>query len=215
MASLKDATFPVYAVPPSQWPGDVMVGGVWGQSLAVTLRYDEDLRVEHPGRRIEITSTGIEGVTHRAPQDRFLLWEHSYSSPIINFVYNITTERFPERPIRGSERYNADMVDGKLVPRVVHLPSAGGRRLIDARPFANGYQMERVAFDEYPLLRLYRVQMPEVEVLALAWAFDDDSLSEFVSEARPITGDETLFLEIERAEYAAWAKIRHRKQRGS
>ena len=66
--------------------------------LDIDLRYDDDLMVERPKRRIEVTSTGIEGLGHRAPQDRFLLWEHSYSSNLKNFVYNISTERFPNAP---------------------------------------------------------------------------------------------------------------------
>ena len=213
--TLRNAAFPVYAVPPSEWPGDVMVGGVWGSTehpLDIVLRYEDDLMVERPERRIEVTSTGIEGLGHRSPQDRFLLGEHSYLSNLMNFVYNISTERFPKRPVPGSERYNATMVDGKMVPRTVHLESAGPRRLIDAVPFTDGYQMERVAFEDRPELRLYRVQMPEVEVLMLAWGWDDDSLREFMSSARPIKDDGKLFGEIERAEYAAWEKIRQRKQ---
>lgn len=212
--TLRNAAFPVYAVPPSDWPGDVTVGRVWGSSkhpLDIDIRYDDDLIVERPKRRIEVTSTGIEGLGHRAPQDRFLLWEHSYSSNLINFVYNISAERFPERPIPGSERFNADMVDGKMVPRTVHLESAGPRRLIDAVAFTDGYQMERLAFEERPELRLYRVQMPEVEVLMLAWGWDDEFLTEFISSARPIRDDDALFAEIERAEYTAWEKIRQRK----
>lgn len=213
--TLRNAAFPVYAVPPSEWPGDVMVGGAWGSSkhpLDIDLRYDDDLMVERPERRIEVTSTGIEGLGLRAPQDRFLLWEHSYSSNLKNFVYNITTERFPERPIPGSERFNAEMVDGKMLPRTVHLASAGPRRLTDAVPFTDGYQMERVSFEERPELRLYRVQMPELEVLMLAWGWDDEFLREFMSSARPIKDDQKLFREIEQAEYAAWQKIRQRKQ---
>lgn len=176
------------------------------------MRYDDDLTVEKPVRRIEVTSTGIEGLGRRAPQDRFLLWEHSYRSNLINFVYNISSERFPQRPIPGSERFNADKVDGKMVPRIVHLESAGRRRLIDATPFTDGYQMERVAVEERPELRLYRVQMPELEILMLAWGWDDEFLRDFVSSARPIKDDEKLFGEIEQAEYAAWKKIHQRKE---
>lgn len=212
--TLRNAAFPVYAVPPSQWSGDVMVGGVRGSSkhpLDIHLRYDDDPMAEPPERRIEVSSTGIEGLGHRSPQDRFLLWEHSYSSNLMNFVYNVSSERFPERPIPGSERFNADMVNGELVPRVVHLPSAGPRRLIDAVPFADGYQMERVSFDDFPALRLYRVQMPEVEILAMAWAHDDDFLTHFMSAARPIREDSALLAEIERAEDDAWEKINRRK----
>lgn len=212
--TLRNAVFPVFAVPPSEWPGDVMLGGVWGDAehpLSIHMRYDDDLLVEHPPRRIEITSTGPEGLSHRAPHETFLLWEHSYGA-IINFVHNIRTEPLPERPIPGSERFNAEMVDGKLVPRVVHLPSAGPRRLIDVVPFVDGYQMERVAFDEMPLLRLYRAQMLDAEVLILAWGWDDQALSSFASSVRPINDNE-LFADIERAEYAAWKKIRERKGR--
>lgn len=210
--TLRNIAFPVYAVPPSEWPGNVMVGGVLGKSLAITLRYDDDLLIERPTRRIEVTSTGIEGLAHRPPQDRFLLWEHSYSTDLINFVYNISPDRFPERPIPGSERFNAEMVDGRMVPRTVHLESAGPRRLIDAVPSTDGYQIERVAFEEWPQLRLYRVQMTEVEVLMLAWGWDDDFLEELMSSARPIKDDDALFADIERAEYAAWERIRARKQ---
>ncbi|HWC14876.1 MAG TPA: hypothetical protein VG929_09800 [Actinomycetota bacterium] len=216
LGAIRNAGFPVYAVPPSEWQGDVMVGGVWGDSkhpLAVGVRYDDDLLRHRPARRIEITSTGIEGLGHRSPQHRALLWEHSYSPNIQNFVYNISDKRFAEQPIPGTERYNADMIDGRLVPRVVSLPSAGPRRLIDAVPFTNGYQMERVAFAEYSQLRLYRVQMVEVEILMLGWAWDDEPLTAFMRTARSVRDDNTLFAEIERAEYAAWEKIRQRKQR--
>lgn len=213
--TLRNAAFPVYAVPPSKWAGDIMLGGARGTSkhpLEIHLRYDDDLMVERPERRIEVTSTGIEGLGLRAPQDGFLLWEHSYSSNLRNFVYNISTQRFPQRPIPGSERFNAEIVDGKMVPRTVHLASAGPRRLIDAVPFSDGYQMERIAFEERPELRLYRVQMPEVEVLMLAWGWDDEFLTAFISSARSIKDDEKLFGELEQAEYAAWEKVRQRKQ---
>lgn len=212
--TLRSATFPIFAVPPSRWPGDVMVGGVWGNGkhpLAVTMRYDDDLLIEHRSRRIEITSTGPEGLRHKAPHDAFLLWEHSYSSAIINFVPNVTRERLPERPIPGSERFNAEMVDGKMTPRTVHLQSAGRRQLIDAVPFIDGYQIERVAFEEMPKLRLYRAQMLDAEVVMLAWGRDDDEeLRQFITPARSIKDDKGLFGEIERAEYAAWQKIRQR-----
>lgn len=213
--TLRNALFPVYALPPSEWPGDVMLGGVSGNGkhpIAISLRYDDDVCVERPHRRIVITSTGAEGLSHRAPHESFLLWEHSYSAELMNFVYNITDERFPERPVPGSERFNAEMVDGKRVPRTVYLESAGPRRLIDAVPFTDGYQMERVAFQERPELRLYRVQMPEVEILVRAWNWDDEFLRGFMSSVRPINEDEELFAEIERAEYAAWQKIRQRKE---
>lgn len=215
LETLRNATFPVFAVPPSRWHGDVMVGGAWGDSkhpLSIRLRYDDDLLVEHPTRRLETTSTGPEGLSHRAPHEAFLLWEHSYSSAIINFVHNITREQLPERPIPGSERFNAEMVDGKRVPRTVHLPSAGPRRLIDAVPFLDGYQMERVAFDETPKLRLYRSQMLDVEIVLLTWGCDDDEeLHRFITSARPIKDDGSLFAELERAEYAAWEKLREGK----
>lgn len=205
VATLKNAAFPVYAVPPSQWPGDVMVGGSWGSStkpLDIDLRYDDDLMVERPTRRIEVTSTGIVGLSHRSPQDRFLLWEHSYS-------YSRSNRS------REPKKYNATMVEGQLVPRVVHLPSAGPRTLLGAHPFGDGFQMERIAFDEYPDLRLLRAQMVEAEVLLLAWGHDDDYLVEFMSKARPINADARLFAEIERAEFAAWDKINRRKGRST
>jgi hypothetical protein len=211
LETLRNAAFPVYAVPPSQWPGDVMVGGVSGDTkgpLSINLRYDDDVRVERPKRRIVIISTGAEGLGERAPFDSYLLWEHSYRSELMNFVYNITSERFPGRPILGSERFNATMVDGKIVPRTVYLESAGPRRLLDAVAFADGYQMERVAFEEWPELRLYRVQMPEVEVLGLAWGWDDNALKHFMSGARSLRDDEDLVEEVECAEYSAWDRIR-------
>jgi hypothetical protein len=209
--TLRGARFPVYVVPPSKWHGDVMVGGTWGSSkhpLSIGLRYDDDLVIERPARRIEIWSTGTEGLGHQSPSDRFLLWEHSYTTNLANFVNNIPSERLTERPIPGSERYNRE-IDG--TPRTVHLPSAGPRQLIDAQSFDGGYQIERVAFDEYPKLRMYRVQMPEVEVLMLAWGWDDDALREFMASARSLREDDALFAEMERAEHAAWEKIRERK----
>jgi hypothetical protein len=213
--TLRNAAFQVFAVPPSLWPGDVMVGGVSGDKrhpLSIHMRYDDDLLIEHSSRRIQITSTGPEGLSKRAPFESFLLWEHSYCAEILNFVHNISTERLPERPIPGSERFNAEIVEGK-VPRTVQLPSAGPRRLIDAVPVADGYQMERVAFEERPELRLYRTQTPRVEILVLGWGWDDEPLREFMSSARSIRNDENLFAEIERAEFAAWEKIRQRKHR--
>ncbi len=194
-----------------------MVGGAWGSSghpLFVSIRYDDDLSLETPSRRIEVTSTGIEGLGHRTPQDHFLLWEHSYSTNLVNFVDNISLERLPERPISGSERFNAELIAGRRVPRTVYLPSAGPRRLVDTVPFAADYPMERVAFEERPDLRLYRVQMPEVEILMLAWGWDDPPLKEFMSSARAIN-DDGLFGDFARAEYTAWNKIRQRKRRAS
>ncbi|MDP9069369.1 MAG: hypothetical protein M3N53_13630 [Actinomycetota bacterium] len=191
-----------------------MVGGVAGETshpLSIHMRYDDDLLVERPARRVQITSSGIEALSKKAPQERFLLWEHSYASTLQNFVYNITPDRFPERPIFGTERFNAQLIDGKRVPRVVHLPSAGPRRFIDAVPFRDGYKMERIAFDEWPALRLNRLQMTEVEVLILAWGWDDEPLLEFAAAARPITND--LLSEIGQAEFDAWKKINKRKQR--
>jgi hypothetical protein len=211
--TLRAADFPVYAVPPSRWHGDVMLGGVSGgrkHPRSIHMRYDDDLGTDRPERRIEVTSTGAEGLSRRAPFESFLLSEHSYSTEIVNFVNNIRVEPLPERPIAGSERFNAEEVDGKKVPRKVCRPSAGPRRLIDAVPFIEGSQMERVAFDELPELRLYRAQIPQVEVLILGWGWDDDSLEQFASSARPINEDATVFAEIERAEFAAWDKIRDR-----
>jgi hypothetical protein len=177
------------------------------------MRYDDDLLIERPSRRIQIMSTGPEGLSTRAPFESFLLWEHSYCTEILNFANNISSERLPEKPIPGSERFNAEIMNGKKVPNTVHLPSAGARRLIDAVSFMNGYQMERVAFQDRPELRLYRIQMPQVEILLLAWGWDDESLREFISSARSLRKDEGLFAAIERAEYAAWDRIGERKRR--
>lgn len=191
-----------------------MVGGVSGERshpIAIHMRYDDDLLVERPTRRVQITSSGIEALSKKAPHEGFLLWEHSYPSTLQNFVYNITPDRFPDRPTSGTERFNAQLIGGKRDPHVVHLPSPGPRRFIDAVPFRDGYQMERVGFDDWPALRLNRIQMTEVEVLILAWVWDDEPLREVATAARPIT--DGLLSEIEQAEFNAWTKIHQRTQR--
>lgn len=212
LETLKNAAFPVYAIPPSEWRGDVMVGGAWGSSkhpLAITLRYDEDLGKERPREEIEIVSTGREGLEHRSPQDRELGWEFSYANQIINFTHPFS--QLEERPVAGSERFNADMVDGKLVPKTIYLPSAGLRRLAEPRPFRDAAEIEPVTFELHPEFRCYRIAMPEVEVFALSWGYEDQHVTELLGKLRPIKDNPELFAEMERAEYAAWQHIRGRK----
>lgn len=210
--TLRNAAFPVYAIPPSEWPGSVMVGGVWGSSkhsLSITLRYSEDVIKERPSKEIEIVSTGPEGLEHRSPQDRELEWEHSYRSEIVNFTHPFT--ELEDRAVAGSERFNADMVDGKLVPRTVYLPSAGPRRLAEPRPFRNGHEIEPVTFEQYPELRCYRISTAEVDVFAMSWGYEDRFVTELLEKLRPLNDDPELFAEMERAEYSAWQRIRQRK----
>ena len=210
--TLRKARFPVYAIAPSGWPGDTMLGGAWGQSLAISLRYDEDLRNEHPERRIEIETTGPEGLALRPPHEVDLASEFSYSNQIINFTHPFM--RLPERPVPGSERFNADLIDGKMVPKVIHLPSAGPRRLLEPRPFRDEGLVEPVEFEEHPDFRLYRLQLPEVEVIALSWGYQDDHVAGLISEVQPLGKEGPLFEEVARAEYAAWEKIKERKEQG-
>ena len=188
-----------------------MVGHVWGNAnhpLAIGLRYDDDVGVERPSRRIEVTSTGAEGLQQRPPPTRDLAYEHSYSSAIINFTHTFT--QLEERPVEGSERSNADFVHGRLVPKTIYLPSAGTRRLLEPLTVEDGTEIERVTFPEHAALRLYRVQRPDVEVLVMSWGYEDDYLAEFVASARPISDDPELLVDVERAEYAAWTRIRER-----
>lgn len=214
LETLRNCRFPVYAVPPSRWDGDVMVGGATGNGVpvAIDIRYDEDLLIDKPSRRISIASRGLLEPIERSPAESFLLWEHSYRTNVVNFVENIERGRLAERPVIGSERFNADMIDGKLVPKIVHLPSAGPRRLADAIPFRDGFHIERVAFEHVPELGLYRIQMPDVEVLLLAWRFEDAFLAEFISSVDPVMETKGLYEEIEGAQYAAWEKIKQRKR---
>ena len=192
--NLRRARFPVYAVPPSQWNGDVMIRGMWGgrkRPLAITMSYDDDLAVERPHRQIEIVSTGAEGMTKRGPADAFLLFEASYETEIANFVDNISPTPLPE------DRNGVTM--------------SGPRRPLPTVPFRDRLFLESVAFDDHPELRLYRVQTPHVEILFMGWNFEDGSLIDFARQARPIQEDEALFEEIEQAEYAAWKKIERRR----
>lgn len=145
METLRNARFPVYAVPPSQWNGDVMVRGVWGNrkhALSITMSYDDDIGIEKPHRRIEIVSTGAEGMTKRSPADMFLLFEASYETEIANFVNNISRTQLRE------DEYGVSM--------------AGPRRPLRTVSFRDRLFLESVAFDDHPELRLYRVQTPHV-----------------------------------------------------
>jgi hypothetical protein len=191
--TLKAARFPVFAVPPSRWDGDVMVRGVWGGSkhpLGVTISYDDDLSVEKPERQIEIISTGAEGMTKRHPAHTFLFHEASYETELANFVENIVRDR-----LRRAEH---------------GIMSAGARRPLPAVSHGEGLWIERAAFEEHPKLRMYRVQTPPVEILVLGWDWDDEALVEFTRLARPLQEDASLFAEFEGAEYAAWEKINKR-----
>jgi hypothetical protein len=211
---MKNAAFPFYAVRPSQWTGDVMIGGGWGPDghpLSIWLRYQDDLMVEWPSRLFEIVSTGSEGLGHRAPMDVDLGGEFSYPNEIRNFVNWFT--KLQDRPVPGSERFNADMVDGKLVPKTVYLPSTGPRRLLPTRPFGDGGEIEPVVFDEHSQLRCYRVRLPEVEVIAMGWGYDDHYLSSLIAAMRPVDHDAETLDELERAQRASWEKIRARKRR--
>ncbi|MDP9069275.1 MAG: hypothetical protein M3N53_13150 [Actinomycetota bacterium] len=191
--TLRNARFPVYAVPPSDWTGDVMVRGVWGDrkhALAITMSYDDDLAVETPDRQIEIISTGAEGMTKRSPPHTFLLHEASYETELANFVENIGRGRLRQGP------------HGML--------QAGQRRPLEAVAFDKGLWVERASFDEHRELRIFRVQTPRAEVLVLGWNWDDDALVTFTQRARPIQHDQALCAQIEAAEYAAWKKIEGR-----
>jgi hypothetical protein len=191
--TLRGARFPVYAVAPSQWDGDVMVRGVWGDrkhALSITFSYDDDLTVERPYRQIEVVSTGAEGMSKRPPSHTFLLFHGSYETEIANFVNNIAHTPLPE------DRHG--------------VPTPGARRPLPTATFRDELFLEGVAFVDHPELRLYRVQTPQVEILVMGWNWDDESLTEFARKVRPIQGDEALFAEIEAAEFAAWAKIEKR-----
>jgi hypothetical protein len=191
--TLKAARFPIFAVPPSRWNGDVMVRGVRGGTnhpLSIKISYDDDLAVERPERQIAIISTGAEGMIKRHPAEAFLLHEASYNTELANFVENIVRDR-----LRRSEHGS---------------PLAGARKPLAAVAHSEGTWIERTAFEEHPELRLYRIQTPRVEVLVLGWNWDDEALRESTRLCRPIQEDASLFAEIERAEYAAWEKINTR-----
>ena len=208
--TLRKAPFPVYAITPSDWPGDVMLGGVWGKSLAISLRYDEDLRNEQPGRRIEIETTGPEGLTLRPSHETDLASEFSYANQIINFTHPFT--RLDERPVPGSERFNADLINGKMAPKVIHLPSAGPRRLFEPQPFRDESLVEPVEFEEHAELRLYRIRLTEVEIIVLSWGYEDAHLAELISELRPLGKEGALFEAMEKAERRAWDRINQRER---
>lgn len=192
--TLKKARFPVLAVPPSLWEGDVMVRGVWGEkkhALAITISYDDDIAMDRPDRQIQIVSTGAEGMSKRSPAHSFLLFDGSYEAEIANFVNNISRTRLPQGP-HGT-------------------PMPGTRKPLPTVSFRDGLFLERVAFDDHPELRLYRVQTPQVEILVMGWNHDDAPLIDFARKARPIQEDEALFDEMEKAGYAAWDKIEKRR----
>ncbi len=192
--TLRRVRFPVYAVPPSQWNGDVMVRGVWADrkhALSITMSYDDDISVEKPHRQIEIVSTGAEGMSKRASAHTFLLFDGSYETEIANFVNNISRKRLSE------DRHG--------------VPTSGPRRPLPAVSFKDPLFLDSVCFDDHPELRLCRVQTPHVEILFMGWNFEDDALIEFARKAHPIQEDEVLFKEIEGAEYAAWEKINKRR----
>lgn len=181
--ALRNARFPVYVVPPSEWHGDIMLRGVWGDkkhALSITISYDDDLAIERSERQIEVVSTGPEGMTQRAPAHAFLLHEGSYEVEIANFVNNIAQRPLPE------DRY------GTTLP--------GDRRPLPTVPFRDGLFLERMAFERHPELLLYRTQIPQVEVLVKAWNWDEESITEFARKARPIQDDEELFQQIEDAD---------------
>lgn len=197
METLRSASFPVWAVPPSEWDGDVMVRGVWGEPkhpLSITLSYDDDISVERPRRQIQIVSTGGEGMTRRHPAHAFLLFEGSYDSEIVNFVNNIYPARLPQDD-NGT-------------------PSSGPRRPLPPLPFSNGSFLEGVAFENHPEFLLYRVQIPIVELLFMAWNFEEEFVVDLARKAQPVRQDAALLQEIEQAGSAAWKKIneRHRQQ---
>lgn len=213
--TLRNAAFPIYAVPPSQWRGDVMVRGAWGTTrhpLAVRISYDDDVTASSPQQRIMIVSTGAEGFRNRPLSDWDLSFEHSYQHEIIGFVHALAP--LDERPIEGSDRFNATLVDGQLVPKTIYVPSAGPRRMLDSFCRSDGKIVERVAFDNYPEFRCARIRTAEVEILVESWGHDDDTLTSFVDSARSIDDDESLFREMEIAEHASWERIRQRKRRG-
>lgn len=195
--TLRSVRFPVYAVPPSKFEGDMMVRGTWGDRkhvLAISLSYDDDLAAERPDRQIQIVSTGAEGMTKRAPIDSFLLWDGSYETEIANFVNNISSAPLPE------DAHGVSL--------------SGPRQPLPTVEFRDGLFLERVAFTDHSQLRLYRVQMPQVEILVMGWNWDDEPLTGFARQARPILADAALLEDIARAEYAAWEKIHRRKRPG-
>ena len=210
--TLRNAAFPVYTIPPSRWQGDVMVGGVWGSSkhpLAITLRYGEGVPQERRSRSLAVVSTGAEGLAHRSPRDRDLRWEHSHRTEIVNFTHGFTD--LEERPVAGSERFNADMVEGKLVPKVVYLPSAGPRHLAEPLPFSQDDVIEPVTFEKHPEFACYRMSLSEVEVFAMSWGYEDASVAQLLTTLRPINDDAGLFAEMQAAENEACERIRERK----
>lgn len=191
--TLRKARFPVYAVAPSEWDGDVMVRGVWGDrkgALSITISYDDDLTIERPQRQIQVVSTGAEGMAKRAPSHTFLLFHGSYETEIVNFVNNIAHTPLAE------DRHG--------------VPMPGARRPLPTSTLGDELFLERVAFVDHPELRLYRVQVPQVEILVMGWNWDDEPLMEFARKVRPIQEDEGLFAEMEAAEFAAWAKLEQR-----
>ena len=213
--TIRNADFPVYAVTPSRWDGDVMFSGGMGTTKhpgRISLRYDQDVTQEPSSARIEIASAPGPESFGPAPMNEDLKDQFSYYVQLINFVHNATTQRLPERPVPGSERFNATEIDGRLVPRTVYLPSAGPRRLLEDVALPDG-RVERVAFEEYPDLRLYRQHKDRGFVLVIGWGYDDDFLTNFVRLAHPMQDDAGLFAEFEQAQRSAWEKIYQRKRR--
>lgn len=207
MNRLLNADFPVYAVPPQEWDGDVSISGGYGTSRqpgSVRLQYDLDVIEERPSHRIEIESIGPA-----IPEDLYaadLVNQLAYHTAIQNFVHPF--EPLEERPVKGSEKFNAEMVDGRIVLRTVHLPLAGARGSLEPHG-----DFDRVAFDEYPELRLYRSRRGEVSIVMLSWGFDDDFLGAFVETLRSIENDRALFDALARRHVASWERIRQRRDR--
>jgi hypothetical protein len=206
--SLRAAAFPLYAVPPGAWDGDVYFSGSWGTTkhpLNIRLLYVGDAGAERCERGIEIICTGGEGIESRGPTD--LDDEHSYSNEVVNFVHRFAG-RLPDRRVPGAERHTGP-------GQVVRVPSAGPRHRLRPRKIVldGGTELERVSFSHHPELRVYRALRPGVEILILGWGFGDQDLESFANQLVPVVEDGDAFADLERGEHAAWEKIRERKRR--
>lgn len=182
---LSSVTFPVYALPSHEWPGEISAIGCSGPPTApwsIRILYLTGDAAESEVRGVQVITYGPDAP--EGPESRDILDERSYSNEVVNFARRFID--LPEAPIPGGVSYDRD-----LAPQRVYGPSSGPRT--PSASIAGADAFESARFDQHPELRMARMVKHEVVVLLLSWHVADDEFAHIACRILPVTPGNDLF----------------------
>ena len=203
MTLIEKTNFSVYAIPPSEWSGDVLVASAAGPAespTSIKVLYIDDVLLNPSLTGFQVTTFGPNEAGRQLLAD--LGDERSYRNELVNFMSRFAS--VPERAIVGARHHDSSL---KLQP--VSLPSAGMRHPIPStRPqISSAIPTEWVSFPEHPLLIMGRGFAESEMILLLSWNVNISDLHYLTERISPVRAGTQLFSQIEAKEEVSRRKI--------